>query len=224
MIRNVTVLAWLTTAPIAYAEEAPILVIGDSVMAWNGAQSIPSVIASRIDRPVRDESVAGAKLSHRMRFFVGPMDIRAQVTRLPFSWVVATGGGNDLADECECDRCTAVLDTLISESGQLGEIPDFVTELRQTGARVLWVQYYDPPRGGGPFSACADEFATLDARLDRMAATYDGVFIADMGAVVDANDLSLYDRDLVHPSVDGSARIGRYLADTLITLDPQLIP
>ena len=68
-------------AACAQAQEPQVLVIGDSIMAWNEDQSIPAAMAEALGVPVRDESVSGAQFSHRFSLIVGPMDIRAQVPR-----------------------------------------------------------------------------------------------------------------------------------------------
>ena len=207
-------------ATYASAQTLDVLMIGDSVFEWNGAASVPQIMSADPRLTIRDESVGGARFSHPRRLFVGPMDIRAQVPRLPFDWVVITGGANDLAVECGCEACDATVDTLISDDGVLGEIPDFLTDLTGDGLQVLWAQYYAPPATGGPFTACVDELVEINARLTALAETNDAVHLANLAEAIDPSDLSLYDPDLVHPSPAGSAKIAAFLIDKINTLRP----
>ncbi|MEM9438716.1 MAG: SGNH/GDSL hydrolase family protein [Pseudomonadota bacterium] len=202
----------LALAAPATAQEARIVVLGDSIMEWNGESSVAAVMQREFGQRVRDESVSGAQFSHRMRLLVGPMDIRAQLPGRGFEWVVMTGGGNDLAVDCDCNACADVLDGLITADGTLGDIPDFAEQVTASGTNILWAQYYDAPLGGGPFSACADEFAELATRLNRLANRLPGVHVTDLGGAIDPSDLTLYDPDRLHPSPEGSALIGRWIA------------
>ncbi|MEM9855581.1 MAG: SGNH/GDSL hydrolase family protein [Pseudomonadota bacterium] len=219
MLFRALFLALLFASAAAAQERARILVIGDSVMAWNGARSIPATLAKTLGEAVRDESVSGAKFAHRFRMLVGPMDIRAQVPRLDFDWIVLIGGANDLADDCACEACEATLDALISADARLGAIPDFAEEMRLRGMRLLWAHYYRSPDIGGPFEACGDEFDDLKARIDLLSAQSQGVYTVDLARIIDASDLSLYDADRVHPSPSGSERIGAHLAEVLRSLE-----
>lgn len=201
------------------AAETRIVVIGDSTMAWNGG-GVARAMEQALGEPVDDFSVSGARFSHPFRMLVGPMDIRAQLPRLPYDWVVIAAGANDLAAECDCRACDETLTELFAASG-LGQIPDFVEQVGLQGSRLLWVQYYDEPVGGGPFGACSDEFAVLDTRLDALARTSDTLHIANMSDIIDAANPDHYDRDRVHPSLEGSARIGSLIAQRLRALDPE---
>ncbi|MGR3608826.1 MAG: SGNH/GDSL hydrolase family protein, partial [Sulfitobacter sp.] len=72
-----------------------ILVLGDSVMAWNGSddQSIGDVIGKVLNRQVVDKSVPGAKFSNDSPLFsaIG-FDIRQQYPGGRWNWVVMDGG------------------------------------------------------------------------------------------------------------------------------------
>ncbi len=202
-----------------YAQDARITAVGDSTFAWNGDQGVPAAMAKVLGEPIVNEAVSGAQFAHRFRMLVGPMDIRAQTLRKPWDWVVVTGGANDLAARCDCADCTHVLDELVTPDTMLGAIPDYLELMTARGHKVLWAQYYDAPKGGGPFSACNDAFTVLEERLDRLAARMSGVFMADMSDAIDPKDLSLYSPDRVHPSPAGSAAIGTHLAHVLSALD-----
>ena len=200
----------------ASAQDARIVVLGDSTMEWNYA-GVARAMAQALGEPIQNESISGARFSHPMSYFVGPMDIRRQLPGQFYEWVVIAGGANDLAAECDCSACDETLDQLLDDVG-LGQIPDFVEEIGLRGGKVLWVQYYDAPEGGGPFSACTDEFAELDARLEMLANTVDSFHLADMSEAIDPRNAGHYDPDRVHPSAEGSARIGAYLAKRINTL------
>ncbi|MEM1233049.1 MAG: SGNH/GDSL hydrolase family protein [Pseudomonadota bacterium] len=209
-------LAVLMAGPLVAQER--IVVTGDSTMAWNDG-GVARAMAVALGEPVRDESVSGARFSHPFSLLVGPMDIRAQLPRLPFEWVIVAGGANDFAAECECADCTGVLDELVGPEGVLGQIPDFLEEVTLRGSRVMWAQYYRAPAGGGPFDACTDEFAALDARLARVAARMEDVMLFDMGRLVNAADPADYDPDRVHPAPQASERIGTYIARVIASLE-----
>ncbi|MEM1373219.1 MAG: SGNH/GDSL hydrolase family protein [Pseudomonadota bacterium] len=206
----------LLAGPLAAQER--IIVTGDSTMAWNDGE-LAAAMAAALGEPVRDESVSGARFSHPFSLLVGPMDIRAQLPRLPFDWLVVTGGANDFAAECNCGECGDVLDELVGPEGVLGEIPDYLEEVTLRGTSVIWALYYDPPDGGAPFDACLDEFAELDARLARVARRMAAVTLVDMGTLVSAADVDDYDPDRVHPSPQASERIGTYIARVIESLD-----
>ncbi|MEM9435951.1 MAG: SGNH/GDSL hydrolase family protein [Pseudomonadota bacterium] len=208
----------LALAAPATAQEARIVVLGDSIMEWNGESSVADILQRELGERVRDESVSGAQFSHRMRLLVGPMDIRAQLPGRGFEWVVMTGGGNDLAVDCDCTACADVLDGLITADGTLGDIPDFAEQVTASGTNILWAQYYDAPQGGGPFSACADELAELKTRLDRLANRLPGIHMTDLSEAIDPSDLTLYAPDRLHPSPRGSAAIGSWLVKELSAL------
>lgn len=200
-------------------ETPRVLTIGDSIMDWNGAGSIPQVMARELGWELRDESVAGARLKHPLRLLVGPMDIRAQVPRLDFDWIVMTGGGNDLAADCNCGDCDNTLDGLVTADGAFGAMPDFLDLTEERGARVLYVGYYENPVGGGPFSGCEDAIGTLEARMQSLAAARDGFEMIDASDIYDNADLTLYDADRLHPSPKGSALLGTWIAGVLARLN-----
>ncbi|MEM8591627.1 MAG: SGNH/GDSL hydrolase family protein [Pseudomonadota bacterium] len=217
-MRTLIILLICLAVPASAQERARIVILGDSVMEWNN-NGTARAMAEALGEAIRDESTSGARFSHRARLLVGPMDIRAQLPNRSFDWVVVNGGANDLAAECDCADCSAVLDQLITADGQLGEIPDFVKEVRADGAQILWAQYYDSPVGGGPFSECSEAFAELDSRLDALAAGVDGLHMADLSDVIEPANLGHYDNDRVHPSALGSQLAGTYLADVIRSLE-----
>ncbi|MEM6637732.1 MAG: SGNH/GDSL hydrolase family protein [Pseudomonadota bacterium] len=208
------------TAPANRGSNAQILVIGDSLMMWNrsSGQSIGDELAIALDRSVVNAAVAGARISNPG--VVPPrLEIPAQVIEGDWDWIVMDGGGNDLANECGCDACSTVLDGLISPQGDAGEIPDLVRDLRATGARVMLMGYYGPSGRGGPFDGCRDLLSTLDGRLAELAVMESDVFFADAGNAISSADPSDYDRDDIHPSPSGSAKIAALLAAAMTTAE-----
>ena len=191
-----------------------ILVIGDSVMAWNGSSnaSIPDVIGRTLGRDVTDRAVPGAQFANASGIAgaVG-FDIQKQYPGGRWNWIVVNGGANDMIGDCKCRSCDRDLDALISPDGRSGAIPAFLTGLRASGARVLWMGYY-AGNGKGSFNGCRDELVALDARVARFAQTTVGVLFADSEDVLDPTDPASFAPDNTHPSAKGSAVIGTYLA------------
>ncbi|MEL7363836.1 MAG: SGNH/GDSL hydrolase family protein [Bacteroidota bacterium] len=206
---------------VADVEDGSVLVLGDSVMEWNADQeaSIADVIAAELDRAVVNGGVSGARLSmpddNAKRGELG-YDIRAQYRARGWEWVVMDGGANDFGGECLCRRCERTLDEMVSDDGQLGQYPDFVRDVVSDGSRVLVMGYYAPPTGAETsFTECTGELASLNGRLDRMAAAIDSVYYISASEVIDPTDALHYDDDRVHPSTVGSRLIGELLAQAM---------
>ena len=195
------------------SSRGPILVLGDSVMAWNVEEgtSVGHVIEERTGQSVTIRAVSGAHFASD-----DDEDIRSQYVEGDWGWVVLDGGGNDLNDRCECGDCRSVLDELLSSDGTEGAVVDTMDALLETGTRVIFLTYYDlPPTAQFGFAQCGDESQALAARASAMARSRDGVYWVDMGQVVKPSDLSAYDEDHVHPSAEGSALIGGLVADVI---------
>ncbi len=200
-----------------------ILVLGDSVMAWNGSggRAIPDVIATSLRRTVVSKAVPGAQFQNgsMIASAVG-FNIQKQFPGGQWNWIVMNGGANDLSADCGCGRCGAVVNGLIASDGQSGAIPTFLRSVRaRSGARVLWMGYY-AGSGKGSFEGCRPSLVELDARVARFAKTTEGVYFADSEDVIDRNDPALFAADNTHPSPQGSGLIGSYLAKTINQVDP----
>ncbi|MEO0407357.1 MAG: SGNH/GDSL hydrolase family protein, partial [Cyanobacteria bacterium P01_A01_bin.135] len=197
------------SGPTSGPTSGPILAIGDSIFKWNAEtdSAIPDVIGQALNRPVTNSAVSGAHLSLPEGNGSGPeYDIRQQYQPQAWDWVVMNGGANDLAGSCACTDCSDLLNTMISEDGLSGEIPEFVRQVTATGSRLLYVGYYDMPSDARfGFDQCNDELETQNARLVRMAEALPNVWFVSAGAVVTPQDKAAYDADLVHPSPIGSA-------------------
>lgn len=193
----------------------PILVLGDSVMAWNVEEgtSIGHVIQEQTGQAVTIRAVSGEHFASDE-----DEDIRSQHVEGDWSWVVFTGGGNDLNDRCECGDCSGVLNELLSSNGADGAVAEAVDAIRETGAKVMFLTYYDlPSTAQFGFANCGDESEVLAERAAAMAQARQDVYWVDMGQVVTPNDLSAFDEDHVHPSERGSALIGELIADVMLT-------
>ena len=213
-------LAFLTSLT-ACTDTAPrgggdILVLGDSIMAWNGGRSIPDVIANQTGRSVTSRAVPGAQFDNgsTIASAVG-FDIQQQFPGGRWNWVVVNGGANDLSADCGCGACGASVNALIAPDGQSGSIPAFLQRLRaQTGAQVMWMGYY-AGSGTGSFAGCRDDLVEIESRIATFAAGRPGIHFVDSEDVIDRGDRGLFAGDNVHPSARGSAWIGAYLAQEI---------
>ena len=211
----------LITTLAACTPDAPrsggdILVIGDSVPAWNrtSGQDLGSALQDRLDRNVTNRATPGARI--RDGGFVSAVGrgIPDQLVTRPWNWVVINGGANDLGFTCGCTRCDGVIEALISKDGTTGDIPTLINRARGTGAKVLWVGYYRAPNSGS-FQGCRPGLVELERRIARFAKATPGVFFKDSEDVITPRDPTLYAADATHPSPKGSATIARYLAETI---------
>jgi len=208
----------------ATAAQQPVTVIGDSVIAWNRSvdRSVADALAILLDRPVRDASVPGARISHPSGLArVGGLEVRRQRITTDGGWVVADGGANDLLSECACNRCGGKLNELATPDGRSGEIPAFVADLLARGHRVVWVGYYGPSGLGGSFDRCDDELQDLNGRLSRLADRYDDVLFIPVRDLFGPANRDRYDDDQVHPSPKGSVEMARRVARAILRAEAQ---
>lgn len=201
-----------------------ILVLGDSVMAWNSASnaSIGDALSTQLAQSVTSKAVPGAQFDNNSRVAgaVG-FDVRRQMQPGRWNWVVMNGGANDLAADCDCGACGASVDALIAADGRSGAVPDFIRSVRQqSGAAVLWMGYY-AGSGTGSFAGCRDDLVEIEARIARFAAGQPGVHFSDAEAVIDRSDPTLFAPDNIHPSPKGSALIAAHLAESIRARDPR---
>lgn len=193
-----------------------ILAIGDSILAWHGAtcQSIPDQASLALGRAILNRAMSGRRLSDGD----STDDIPHQyVQGGGWDWVIVTGGGNDVAEECGCNggggstSCEAKVDEVIAEDGT-GELVDLLDVIAADGPKVLLVGYYAFPQDS-EWSGCSPYFLTLAERQAALAAARDGVEFLDLAALVYPEaDPDPYFLDRVHPSTDAAARIGAEIA------------
>ncbi len=201
--------------------ELRILAIGDSFMAWNreDGTSIADVIAYELDAEVENLAVSGSYLTNQLAD-AEEMDIRLQYVADDWDWVVMDGGGNDFNDECGCDACETTLDSIISDSGAAGALPEFVEEMMEAGPQVVFISYYDVPEDApDTFPQCRDIMQTYDERLALLAAQLPSFYVVDAEDVIQPSNLEFYDDDFLHPSQLGSEVIGEMVADLIRSHD-----
>jgi len=194
---------------------ARILTMGDSMLAWNSAsrRAVSDVLEENLGQPVIDRSVVGARYLYRLPISgAAGMNIAKQYRDGDWDWVVLNGGGNDLLFGCGCLKCDKTMSRLISYDGQLGEIPNLIFRLRRTGARVIYVGYLHSPGAASMIDHCKDESIEFERRIAKLAQEEDGIYYLRTADMVPFGDLSLHAVDRIHPSVKGSAEIGRAIA------------
>ena len=209
IIRSVTLsLALLLAAPVQAHE---IIVIGDSIMDWNGPQSMPAQLSRELGLPIDDRSVAGAQISSGFWDRLEGLDIMAQLDGDRPDILVMTGGGNDLGNTCGCnDGCAGEVESLLNKDGH-GTLGDVLEGVVADGTEVFVLGYADPPVGGNEFTDCIPHLRTLAERLDAIP----GVTLVPVHQAIDPTDRSFYDSDRVHPSVKGSSMMAELLADAI---------
>ena len=198
-------LSLLLAAPV---QAQDIIAIGDSIMDWNGAQSVPAQLSRELGLPVDDRSLAGSQISTGFWDRMEGLDIRAQLGDDRPDILVMTGGGNDLGERCGCRvGCDEEAVALLTEDGG-GALGDFLHDVVADGTQVFVLGYADPPVGGNDFSGCIADLRALADRLDAM----ERVTLVPVHQAIDPADMSYYDADRVHPSVKASLVMAKLLA------------
>lgn len=195
---------------VSKGSSAPVLVMGDSLMAWNGGSSraVSDVMERQLQQEVVDRSVSSARVIYNLPLTgAAGLSIPKQYRAGNWDWVVVNGGGNDLWLGCGCFACKRKMSRLVAQDGSHGAIPDLVAQLRASGARVIYTGYLRSPGTGSPIEYCKDEGQELDRRVARMAARDDGVYFLSLADLVPNGDRSYHALDMIHPSVKGSAAI-----------------
>lgn len=224
VLRHLALLLTLTFVLVSCSERvgsekgARIITLGDSLLASNVGEkrSVSNMIEAELGVPVLDRSVVGAQM-HYMLPISGAlgMSIPKQFVPGPWEWVILNGGGNDLWLGCGCLLCTGTMERLISADGKKGEIPKLVRRIRATNARVIYVGYLRSPGFGSPIDHCKSLGDRMEARIGRMASADEGVTFLSLEDLVPYGDKSYHSADRIHPSVKGSAAVGRRVADII---------
>ncbi|WP_434086051.1 SGNH/GDSL hydrolase family protein [Leisingera thetidis] len=198
------------------SEQSPrILAMGDSLLAWHSlaGKSISDTVARELQEPVVDRSVSAARIIYKLPISgAAGMNIRKQYTPGKWDWVIVNGGGNDLWLGCGCFACNRKMDKLVSADGRNGAIPGMLSELRATGAKVIYVGYLRSPGVGSLIEHCRDEGNELEARIEKLAALDEGIHFLSLKDMVPFGDRSYHALDMIHPSVKASSEIGRKIA------------
>jgi acyl-CoA thioesterase-1 len=208
------------------AEAPTVLAVGDSIMAMNGqlCQGVAGHAALAMDRAVRDQSLGGRRLDHPD----SDDDITGQYLEGPWEWVVMTGGGNDLLQECGCNveghdeqACMDVMDSLLDLDAGTGELPDFLAMVRADEANtatVLLLGYYPFTEGSlANFDGCNAYLPELNARYQALAEREEDLVFLPTAELMDLD--APPERiwlDGIHPSVEGSTALGELVAEHIL--------
>ncbi|MEX0339518.1 MAG: SGNH/GDSL hydrolase family protein [Arenibacterium sp.] len=197
---------------VTRGENARILAMGDSLLASNmlSEASVSHRLEVLLGEPVVDRSVVGASMLHALPL-TGMMglNISQQYYSGNWDWIIVNGGGNDLWLGCGCQRCESKMDRLIAADSGDGEIPELVANLRNTGARIIYVGYLRSPGRGSPIEHCRDEGDELETRIARLAKDKEGVYFLSLRDLVPFGDRSFHAADMIHPSRKASDRIAQ---------------
>ena len=212
ILRSIIVIAamLLVSGQVAAQPRPPKgLVIGDSLFAWN-----------RLANGAVSDSIAlqtGAEVVDRSRVagFVLTGGIERQFMAGDWDWVVMNGGGNDLWLGCGCRACEASLTTMISQDGKSGRIPDLVTQILATGARVAYVGYLRSPEIMTPIEHCKKDGDELESRIRKLASTTSRTHFISLEDLVPPRGQGYFSFDLIHPSRMSSFLIGRRVSELI---------
>lgn len=207
-------------------EEATILAVGDSIMAMNGqlCLGVPGHTGLELGRYVQDHSVGGRRLDHPD----SDDDITGQYEPGPWEWVLMTGGGNDMIQECQCNveghdeqACWDTLDSLVELETETGEIYDFLDLVRAdeaNAATVLLLGYYAfTETSVANFDGCNVYLPELNARYQTLAESEEDLAFLPTDELMDldAHPERIW-LDGIHPSVEGSQALGTLVAETIV--------
>ena len=129
-----------------------------------------------------------------------------------WDWVIVNGGGNDLWLGCGCRACERTMHRMISPDGRRGKIPGLLSQLRQNGARVIYVGYLRSPGVGSLIDHCRADGNELERRLAKLAQLDKGLFFLSLADLVPHGDRSYHTIDMIHPSTKATAEIGARIA------------
>lgn len=219
---TLTLVIFAACGPTSRQQDGDILVIGDSVLAWNRSSGgdVGSVIEAELGRDVVSRATFGARVSGGGPGFLGSLSIPDQLVAGKWNWVVMNGGANDFGSSCGCTGCEAELDTLISQDATTGAIPNLIAKAQRSGANVLWVGYYQAPESRS-FRGCRPFLVEMEQRIAEFARSRQGVSFIDAEDAFDPKARALFAADRTHPSVAGSAVIGRFVAREIARLSAQ---
>jgi lysophospholipase L1-like esterase len=199
-------------------DPARILLMGDSMMAAHqgSGKAVSHAVERQLGEQVVDRSVLGARMIYALPISgAAGLNIPKQYRPGKWDWVIVNGGGNDLWLGCGCFACTGKMNRLISKDGRSGVVPSLVSQLRQDGARVLYVGYLRSPGVGSPIENCRDEGDEFEARVAKLAKLDSGIEFLSLADLVPNGDRSYHAIDMIHPSVKASQEIGKRIASII---------
>lgn len=201
------------------ADEARVLMMGDSALAWNRStgKSVADALERDLEERVVDRSLTGARVLYRLPLSGAAglniaKQFRPRSGGAPWEWIVLNGGGNDLWFGCGCAECSHHIDRLITPDGTGGRLAELIDRLRDSGARVIYVGYLRSPGRSSPIESCRDIGTQLEERIAAKAERDAGFFFLDLTDLVPNRDLSFHALDRIHPSIRGSAAIAARIA------------
>jgi len=195
-----------------------ILLMGDSLMAWNRStgQSVGQYLEGNLQQPVLDRSALGATIIQKTPLIAAMgLSIPQQYQPGSRDWVVLNGGGNDLFLGCGCSACSERLDLLASEDGSWGAIPNLIDRLRANGTQVIYVGYLRSPGVGSMIENCRDEGDELERRLILAARKDLGVHYISLRDLASHGDRSYHAFDMIHPSPKASRAIAQRVTEII---------
>ena len=221
LIRVLVAILTFSVAGLANADTTKprVLVMGDSLMASNriAGAAVSDALGDMLGTKVKDHSVIGARY-----FYILPvtgsmgMRIDAQLRGGPWDIVVMNGGGNDLLFGCGCGACKRMMDRLVTADGRSGAIPDLVSKVTETGAKVVYTGYLRTPGVTSPVEGCGPLGDEMDRRLAKMAKRQNDVRFVPLADLVKTDgDTSYHSADLIHPSAKGSKAIAARVAEAM---------
>ncbi len=219
-IRFSVVIVLCALGSLLSAQEKParILAMGDSLMAWHNisGRSIAHSVAKDLKEPVVNRSIGGARVLYGLPI-TGAMGMKIANQYSPgdWEWVILNGGGNDLWLGCGCGACDTRMNRMISQDGTSGQIPKTVTEIRSSGAQVVYIGYLRSPGVGSIIEGCKDEGDELEKRVAQAAKLDKGFHFVSLQDLVPYGDRSYHGIDMIHPSVKASSEIGRRVSKVI---------
>ena len=188
-------------------EEARIFSVGDSIFEWNlwERASAPEILGEDLELPVYNAAISGAMMTDD-----SPHSIPNQYVTGDWDWLVMDGGANDLNERCGCSGCEALQDELEDV------FRSFVQERLAEGVSVaIWGYYGLPSDASYGFDRCGEELEELGRRQQLLAESDPGIIWVDGSLEITGEDSAAFDEDKLHPSMEGSQRIGRQLAEAI---------
>lgn len=211
-LRSILLIAALVlTTGLVGAQPRPlkVLVIGDSLFAWNRLVNgaVSDSIALQTGAMVVDRS--------NIASFVLTGGIERQFISGDWDWVIMNGGGNDLMFGCGCRGCDASLSRMISQDGKAGKIPSLISQIRATGASVAYVGYLRSPEIVTPIEHCKDEGDELESRIKKFVDANAKTHFISLVDLVPPRGQGYLSFDLIHPSRRSSFLIGSRISELL---------